>query len=254
MTTDMSFASEPMKTTVFTYLTNHIQQATVERDLPTNLRFVFFGTSTSFPDYKHHHKKIHRYPVLDDFYVISDEQSNILADYLKLDCSPYATPSNSATIDRCNRQKVDKQLSTYLVAKAAMSSSCNGKYIERDLRFICFGEVTKVIHRGKSTKDTYRIPDLGSVVYLTGSQVEEIKRYLTTPLDDGYKPFMTIVAKASDYIFDVVATEVRPPQPYYAIRCGLTIRYVYCGEAHNGHSRFSDEDDFDDDDYWHYYH
>ena len=148
MNTNTNANSQPLKTTVFTYLTQHVSQATSERDLPSNLRFVFFGASSCFPDRDKHRKYVYRYPTLDDFFVISDSQAAALANYLEIECSPFAFPSDAPAIERCNKQKVDKQLSTYVTTKAALSSSCAGHLPERDLSFICFGEVSKVNTRG----------------------------------------------------------------------------------------------------------
>lgn len=249
MNTNTNANSNLSKTSVFTFLTQHVSQATSERDLPSSLRFVFFGMTSCFPDENKHRKHVYRYPTLDGFVVVSPHQAAMLANYLEIDCSPFAFPSDGPAIERCNKQKVDKQLSTYITTKASLSSSWGGRWRKRDLCFICFGEVSKVNSRGKSNRDSYKVPDLGSVEYITEKQLKEIVEFLGKPdeeLADGYKPFLTITVRPGDGTnLEQAGSPVRPPAPYYVIHCGLQTRYIYCGDAYdNRSSHWSDDDEY----------
>lgn len=237
-----------IKTSVFSYLASEITEATKNNNYPDRLCYVFFGTIERIPDKEIHRKYVFRYPSINNFHIINKEQADAISRYLEIDCSPFAHPNESPAINKCNKQKVDKQLSTYIRSKAALSvSSAYGRRHLTSVGFICFGDIHK------NTKDEYKTPNLGSVEYITDKQQKEILTYLSKPEEpsNGYIPFMTITVRPDDDFYKGCGTLVRPDPPYYVIHCGLTTRYIYCGDSHRDTCSF--ESRYDDEYYPEYY-
>ena len=176
--------------------------------------------------------------------------------------------------NKCNKQTQEKtatRVFTNITEKVKLEAS-NYNHPE-NVQFLIFGDATKRDDRHKHRKNTYKAPNMGTLVILTPEQVRHIKEYLgleenvfATPTNSSssstsvspstsqssissnssnvasagaYVPFMQITTSPDDHRFDKVGQSTPPDAPYYTIQAGGQTRYVYCGDAYPDHCSFS---------------
>lgn len=178
--------------------------------------------------------------------------------------------------NKCSKQNQEKtatRVFTNITEKVKLASASHNH--PENVQFLIFGDATKVDDRNKHRKNTYKTPNMGTLVILTPKQVQHIKEYLglednvfATPNNSSnssaintsdsqsslssngvpaYVPFMQITTSPDDHRFDNVGQSTKPDAPYYTIQAGGQTRYVYCGDAYDTHSSLSD---WSDDEYY----
>lgn len=164
-------------------------------------------------------------------------------------------------------EKTATRIFTNITTKVRLAAADH--HHPENLQFLVFGDAAKVDDRNKHRKNTYKAPNMGTLVALTPEQVRHIKEYLglednvfatptassesstsvspsssqsslsSTVKADGYTPFMQITTTPDDHRFDTVGQSTPPDAPYYTITAGGQTRYVYCGDAYPDHSSLS---------------